>query len=1143
MKASREVLALFILISLIPSCLEYAQCADSSSRPDQVPLWLILHFRDYGTDMPVANISVSATVRIERREDGGWVEEWRTVESARTNETGYIQVFIGNTGEAISFEEKSLRQLELSDNYTLIKVQSILVEDPSWSTRRYEAEYISNFTMHEGLQIDLDYRDLGDRRLIEGNIWVLKGRLVRVSDSHPFTGQKANLFTVPAIKTDMESKQSEYETLYFSPLSYDVTMFHEVRSWAEYEERVASLTEQARRSADNSAWPFAPLTVRVDQDTALINWMSHAAEEYAGRQMSQVKREMDWLGSSGYALDRENEAYAAVESLLGRVLRLYRNEEFGAAVGGAKITYAKLVDLTKWFANLKTLAVATTVGIGLFAYGIASLLSSFVLEESPRKIRVASKLLVFSAFMLVFSLTHPSLRMTFMFILGSRSIGLPMTLLGCFIVSGAIYFFIQLLSVRRKTMTDLSVQLGVRSLKRRRSRTILTLTTITLMVSSAIIFVNITMGQSTTVSRQWKGTDTLGVLVEPDTYSAPISEYDVNWTRTQEWCKELSYREGIRFNETRNVFYINRQGVLSLGEQTAPVNIVGIEPAFFEKYYGMSGLIRGPWSEFKIAEPVAIVPTTLGILIREEATLSIRETITTGGPVPPIIRTIPLGEFRVVGTFDPQTAFANLIELDNTALFEKPSTMVLVPLKSAADPVITISEVTILINEGYEPMDVAEELAYTLTAATVANRDGVARRIEWALQLSVEGLIPYLPPLVIAGLMMYTTMASVYEERRREFTTMATLGLDPKNTFRVFLVEALLLGLMGTFIGFFGSYILGGILHYVSSFLGLPVFLLSFSHWSMLSILVALLTGVVMVFLGGYIPAVRTQDLSLMGRVKRREMVGEFISEKGVTTFSLPIRETVQNSEMLYSYVRETMGKFKSSIVDHRTIKGEMYRDGTFRVSFTAVGEGRVTVPCELRGVREEEILIPTIEFPTSYQHYERMRSIIRDLEEYMIGFSAWKEMQLKMQIVREAPKKRKTTEQILAEIKAVIDEINDCNKKLRILEGQRAKLSEEVYDEFKQKYVDIIEGKSKNLRSMTVNLEPHHKELNGEIDKIAVEVERITTSYNLGEISEEEYVKTCGPLQARLAELRGRVQELEEIFQFLKKPLTMTYD
>ncbi|UCE10781.1 MAG: hypothetical protein JSW61_02290, partial [Candidatus Thorarchaeota archaeon] len=137
----------------------------------------------------------------------------------------------------------------------------------------------------------------------------------------------------------------------------------------------------------------------------------------------------------------------------------------------------------------------------------------------------------------------------------------------------------------------------------------------------------------------------------------------------------------------------------------------------------------------------------------------------------------------------------------------------------------------------------------------------------------------------------------------------------------------------------------------------------------------------------------------------------------------------------------------------------------------------------------------------------------------------------------------QRTIDQILTDIKAVIDDIRNCNKKLKILEGQRSKLSDEVYGEFRQKYIDLIEEKSKSLRSMTVNLEPRHKELHDEIEKVAVEVERITTAYNLGEIGEEEYVKTCGPLQARLASLRSGVQELEEIFEFLKKPISMTYD
>jgi hypothetical protein len=280
-----------------------------------------------------------------------------------------------------------------------------------------------------------------------------------------------------------------------------------------------------------------------------------------------------------------------------------------------------------------------------------------------------------------------------------------------------------------------------------------------------------------------------------------------------------------------------------------------------------------------------------------------------------------------------------------------------------------------------------------------------------------------------------------------------------------------------------------------------------------------------------------------MGREQKREMVGELITSGGIVTLTLPIRESVQNGEMLYSYIRETIGKFKTSLVDPHSVKGELYRDGTFVVSFVALADmSRVTMPCEIKGVREGDILVPAIQFPVSYRSYERIRLMVRDLEQYMIGFSAWKEMQLKMTIIREAPRKVKTIEEIMAEIKEIVNQVKDCGKKLRILDGQKGRLSDEIYNEFREKYINIIEEKSKNLRTMSINLEPHHKQLHDEIGKIEVEVERITTSYNLGEITEEEYVKTCGPLQARLAELRNKVQEMEEIFEFLKKPLGMEY-
>jgi hypothetical protein len=296
-----------------------------------------------------------------------------------------------------------------------------------------------------------------------------------------------------------------------------------------------------------------------------------------------------------------------------------------------------------------------------------------------------------------------------------------------------------------------------------------------------------------------------------------------------------------------------------------------------------------------------------------------------------------------------------------------------------------------------------------------------------------------------------------------------------------------------------------------------------------------------MVFLGAYIPAVRAQGLSLMGRVKKRQLVGELITEGDVTSFTLPIRETVRNSEMLYTYVRETIGKIKGSIVDRHSVKGEIYGDGSFKVSFTAMNRAKsVFIPCEVRGVRKGEVLIPVIEFPSGFKGYMQIREVLRELEEYMIGFSAWKEMQLKIKIVREAPKRRKTVEEILTDIREVIDQIKDCNRKLKILETQKGKLSEEIYDEFKQKYSSIIDEKSKILRSMAIGLEPYSNELQEEIKKVSIKIERITTAYTLGEINEEEYIRNCGPLQGRLSMLKDKVNELEEIFEFLKKPLGM---
>jgi len=276
--------------------------ASASSETNEIDLWIVLHFRDYKTDLPVSNLSVTATISLP-------FQPWQIrIGPLRTNETGTIQTFLeklelqeysrselagmsttklreiannigipdwGNKYQLIErilkaqevsgwkelLKPSRLQDLKLSDNYTLIKVENTYVEDI-----KYNAEYIANTTIYEGLQISLAYNHFDNNCLIEGEVWLLKGKIVKVSDCNPVTGERESLFLKPAVKTEIMNEESSYESYYLVPVNYEVTVFHDVETWEEYLSRNNGLNERI----------VSPLTVEVDENTTLINWMSHA---------------------------------------------------------------------------------------------------------------------------------------------------------------------------------------------------------------------------------------------------------------------------------------------------------------------------------------------------------------------------------------------------------------------------------------------------------------------------------------------------------------------------------------------------------------------------------------------------------------------------------------------------------------------------------------------------------------------------------------------------------------------------------------------------------------------------------------------------------------------------------------------------
>ena len=1120
MKSKRLMIPSLLFLALF-SILMTSYGVKGYEENETVEVWLTLSLKEYRTDIPVSNVSMSVTIYIRWEDEWGDIREEIMEGSHVTDERGRFHIYLGNITPSNSIIPPRLIGISLSDNYTLIKVNDVFLEDTDFS-----AQCVLSNVEYSDMWIRVDQEFSDSQVTIKADCWVLKGKTIVISDSDPITGEKSVISLKPAVKiaSKNETAGEYYEGLYLAPLNYEILISYAPKGLVEYR--------------------YPPLRVPVNGNTSFINWMYYAAKSYINKKIASIGKEIKRLNSTGLPLNREVQEHGALKNLAIKILSLYSERKYSAALSGMKLFASRAIDLERWLGYLKLFAVIATACVSLFAYGVASLISNFIFEEPAKnKERLIIKIFLFALLIVLFSLTNPSSKITCIIIV-ENAIGSPVpvadaftSLLGTFVIGALTYFLITLASIKRSSVSDIALQMSIRGLKRRPFRTILTLITITIVVSSSILFTNITFTRETRIKGSWPGTQISCLILRSDV-TTELDIYDVTWIKKQEFCSNISYIEAIKRYERSGRNTLIHTSVIYLNGKPRITTVIGIDPSFMEKYYNFSTYVRGSWKEFASGDKVVLLPTNYDVTIGDYVMLGIDEKLSA--PMMVIhLGVRNLGRFKVVGKFDP-AQLSSLRKMDNSPFFNNEENTVLVPVGVIKDPTITISEVTVIMAPGFDPVDVAENIAYSLGVPVIANKDRVAVLVVWSLEISAVGFIQYLIPLIIASLMMYVTMASIYEERKRELFTLAVLGLDPRNTFFTFIGETLLFGLLGTFIGFFGSYIIAVLISFISNLFGITI-LISYANWSIFTVFAAFFTGIVMVFLGGYIPAVRAQGLSLMGRVKTRELLGELISEEDNFVFILPIRESAQNGELLYEYTKETLRKMPPSLVDHHSIKGQLRRDGSFNVSFVATGSGQsVLIPCTLRSERNRDTLTLSIAFPKIYGNYEQIRRILRDLEAAMIGFSAWRDMQLKMKIVRETPKKQKTMDEILEEVKHVIEQIKGFNKKLRFLESQKGKLTEEIYNEFKQKYLKMLEEKFKILRSMTIGLEPYLSQIREEIKKTSLEIERISIAYNLGEINEEEYIKVCSPMQNKLNMLKSKLKELEEIFEFLKKPVEM---
>ncbi|RLI35706.1 hypothetical protein DRO55_04875, partial [Candidatus Bathyarchaeota archaeon] len=749
----------------------------------------------------------------------------------------------------------------------------------------------------------------------------------------------------------------------------------------------------------------------IDENTTLVNWALLAAQNYAENELGSIQKDIEYLSKFNVPVAGGYQKLARLEARFEEVFETFSREDYAL---GAKLIFImrdKIELLRKELNLLRLNSVLTALAVIIFSYGFGSLTSVIITEDKRKRFLIHLSLYFLMA--ILFIITQPYVKLAFITfmekIIPSYAympyLDVTDLLLSCFIFGSAALMLLTVLSLKLPSFVQFVIRLGVRHIKARIKRITLTLITISIIVGATVIFINITSASSIIESGRWEGRrEFSGLIIEPKGRYEWIKSYEVEWIKRQDWSNVTSIRSSI-ISGTVVAPYQEEWTLISVrlrysGISYSFVDAIGIDPDFAVKFYNLHTYITPQFLEEN--DTGILIPETMyDIPIGAYVEIEIYGTW-FGGEV--ILHKTPA---FVKGKFNPKI-IASVPRIDGKPLFggvRNPENMIIYANGGILKDYAVIDTVTVITNRDVDVKELARNLAFLFGKKVTANDAGDAVSYEEIFIFAVTGLSSQIVPIILTALIIFSSMFSVIYERRREIDTLAVVGGTPKNVLQIFMIEALIIGLFATFIGYFGSYIVMLIFKALPTLLGIfglstlmPSISATYLHWSFTAVIVAILSGTVVTLFGSLIPCARAQNLSLLGREKKRDILEDVKVRDDVSEFSLPLKIAALEGEILYVYLKKCLDKDKIAVVKSR----EIFQDGTFKFDLElADPRTGLRFPMTLEGTVREGAISPVIKFPTKHKHREVLHKFLYQSEKYIIDYRSWKERYFRVIISR----------------------------------------------------------------------------------------------------------------------------------------------
>ncbi|MBO3803566.1 MAG: hypothetical protein JTT11_06795, partial [Candidatus Brockarchaeota archaeon] len=680
--------ALALSLVLAPAPPGYAAPAAAQAapaKPAEMNYTLVVKTFEWLTGTPIGNVSFVLTVN-------------ETVIAGTTNSTGAFSYRW--TGEKKQSVYALARRLVLGSNYTAIRICSTMIETSirsEWEQRLdYVAYYWRNQTFYENLLASLWSSVSGNETTITCQIWVEKGKAVKVSDYDPEQG-KIQLAVNPGLPVP-EAEPTDYEDWFFVPVDYPVT----ITDVPDY----------------LGATRYAPLTAKIGKNSTVINWMHHAANEFGRKTLKGIEQRLLWYDHQGFPLENERRDYLQTLAMFEQASNLIGRGNYSVGLDYLDQARERAKFVASELDAVDNYISMTALLVTLFSYGFSSLVPNLFTENEKK--RLLANVAIYFALLVTFTATQPHVKVALAMMMRSLtgyadqaqiSMDAMMTLAAAFALSTFLFFPMFLLSILRVfSFAGFVMDVAMRNMKARRNRTLLTIVTVALIVGSSVAFVNVASGRGVVETGRWPGTGVDCLVVQTAEYLPKIEQYEVSWLKAQSWAKDVCYEEPLSGS-----IQVGRQAYLTSvivmkGQVEVATSLSGktFDPAFYQKYYNLSSYVIGSMpgkNERGILLSSSIPNVFVGDVVELRLYMVSTSTQRTD------VQERSIGTFVVKGLFDPE-GVSKLARLDGQPLFKDAGKLILAPNGVLPPEIAQIREVTVVTAQDADAKSLAREIAF-----------------------------------------------------------------------------------------------------------------------------------------------------------------------------------------------------------------------------------------------------------------------------------------------------------------------------------------------------------------------------------------------------------------------------------------------